>query len=415
MTTTGDATLSVTPDTVQHFHLDPIGGISGDMFLATMLDFMPQLKADVIQSMREAGLPDDWLVETSITKNHSMRGTHVRIQPPASGKSRPTGTFEKIKRMLQDSALPADISAKAIEIFTYLAQAEAHAHGVDIKDVHFHEIADWDSVADIVGAACIITTFKHASWSCATIPLGSGRVKTSHGPLPIPAPATTELLKGLPVMDDGVAGERVTPTGAAILKTLNPQPLELFTKRVIVGSGYGLGSKSFPGIANMLRVVAYAPENAAGLMDERVGVIRFEVDDQSPEDLAVGLSAIREADGVLDVCQWPVYAKKGRLASSVQVICAPGALRPVIETCLLQTTSIGLRWQYVERTILNRSNTNVRVKNTDVRAKHVIRPDGTRSTKLELDDVAAVAGTQREREQLRARADVALEAAGEAS
>ena len=209
---------------VSHLHLDPIGGMSGDMFLGTMLDACPELFDGLVRMMRTAGLPDDWQVELNPAKDHAMTGSRLSIVPPASGKSRPTGTFLKIKEMLKDAGLAPNVLTRALDIFTHLAKAEAKAHGTPLENVHFHEVADWDSVADIVGAAFCIEAFPGASWSVGPIPLGGGRVQTSHGPLPVPAPATAELLKGFAVIDDGVSGERVTPTGAAILKSLAPSP-----------------------------------------------------------------------------------------------------------------------------------------------------------------------------------------------
>lgn len=391
--------------TIRHLHLDPIGGIAGDMFLAAALDAFPDFETVVLSAMREAGLPEDWLLEKQAAKDKHMVGSRFAVVPPDSGKSRPTGNFRDIKRMLESSKLTEAVQLRAIQIFELLAEAESHAHGVPVEEVHFHELADWDSVSDIVGAACVIELFPQATWSVGPIPMGSGRVRTSHGPMPVPAPATTQLLKGFELIDDGVSGERVTPTGAAILKALKPSTRVPQGRWCIEASGQGFGTKVFPELANMLRLVAYSPSQSAvkssALIQEKIAVIRFEVDDQSPEDLAIALRLILKSDWVKDVCQWPVYAKKGRLASSVQVLCHADAVTEVAELCLLQTTSIGLRYRIEDRLLLERSEQLFSFDNEQLRVKRVLRPDAKMSFKLEADELEKYTQTQLERAELR--------------
>ena len=395
---------AITTEKISHLHLDPIGGMSGDMFLGTMLDACPELFDGLISVMRTAGLPGDWQVELSPAKDHAMTGSRLSIVPPASGKSRPTGTFLKIKEMLNGADLAPNVLARALDIFTHLAKAEAKAHGTPLEKVHFHEVADWDSVADIVGAAFCIEAFSGATWSVGPIPLGGGRVQTSHGPLPVPAPATAELLKGFTVIDDGISGERVTPTGAAILKSLAPSSKLPRGRFSLQATGQGFGTKSFDGLANMLRLLVYTdagaePSNASP--SEQIGIIRFEIDDQSPEDLATGLSHILDLEAVRDVTQWPVFGKKGRLGSSIQILCDSEALEEVAEACFLQTTTIGLRYRLENRIVLDREAYTVMHRDSALRVKEVMRPGGQRSFKIEADDLQLSAETQHERSQLR--------------
>lgn len=398
------APRAVTTEKISHLHLDPIGGLSGDMFLGTVLDACPELFDGLVSAVRTAGLPEDWHVVLEPAKDHAMTGSRLSIAPPAMGKSRPTGTFSDIKVMLNGSGLAPNVLARALDIFGHLAAAEAKVHGTPLEKVHFHEIADWDSVADIVGAAFCIEAFPGATWSVGPVPLGGGRVQTSHGPLPVPAPATAELLKGFLVIDDGVSGERVTPTGAAILRSLEPTPKLPAGRFSLKETGQGFGTNSFEGLANMLRLLIYTdagPGTSDIASSEKIAVIRFEVDDQSPEDLAIGLERVLRLEAVRDVTQWPAYGKKGRLSSSIQILCDVEAVEQVADACFLQTTTIGLRYHVENRFTLHREVQSVTHGETRLRVKEVMRPNGERSVKLEADDLAAMTKTQLERAQLK--------------
>lgn len=364
-----------------HIHLDPLGGLAGDMFLAALLDAHPDLASATFGAMRAAGLPDSWKAELAPHDDGTLTGHRVIIDGPGTDGAH--AHFAEIRANLQSAPLEPAVRERAVAIFTELARAEGAVHGVPIEQVHFHELADWDSVADIVGAALLIEALGPASWSVAPLPVGSGRVMTRHGPLPVPAPATARLLEGLGVHDDGIAGERVTPTGAAILRHLAPEPRLPVGPWRLQGTGHGFGSRRLPGISNVLRVVAYDRE-AAGRSDERVAVITFEVDDQSPEELAVGLEGLRRADGVLDVIQVPAFGKKGRVATQVQVLARPEGLDAVIDRCFLETTTIGLRWRIDARAVLAREV--VAVPGSEV--KLVTRPDGERTAKAEVDQAS---------------------------
>ena len=394
------------PGEALHLHLDPIGGISGDMFVAAILNAWPDLAAGTVRAMRAAGLPEDFSVEHVAARDHGLSGSRVAITPPPSGEVGPTGRFPDLRARFAAASLPAAVRERAIRILTLLAEAEASVHGIDIADVHFHELADWDSVADIAGAAHLIETLGPAGWSVAPVPLGSGRIDTAHGPLPVPAPATALLLEGIPVIDDGVAGERVTPTGAAILRALDAEFERPAGTSRIVAAGYGFGTRRLPSMSNALRVLAFA-QAAGGVGRERIGVIRFEVDDQTPEDLATGLARLAAADAVYDVCQWPAYGKKGRLFASVQVLCRWDTVPEVAEACLQETTTIGLRWRVEHRTTLERAATSVTVDGKPVAVKRVVRPGGRPTMKAEADDVTAAAETAADRADLRRRAEAA--------
>jgi pyridinium-3,5-bisthiocarboxylic acid mononucleotide nickel chelatase len=369
-----------------HLHLDPLGGLAGDMFLAALLDLKPEHAEGAFAAMRAAGLPDGWQTRLVRHDDGVLSGRRVVIEGPGNEVGAPPGHFREIRASLSAAPLRTAVRERAIAIFAELGEAEAAVHGVAVEDVHFHELADWDSVADIVGAAWLIEALAPASWSVAALPVGSGRIMTRHGPLPVPAPAAARLLQGFAMHDDGIAGERVTPTGAAILRHLRPESRLPPGSWRLVTTGSGFGTKRLPGVSNALRVVAYQ-QDGGWRQDEQVVVITFEVDDQSPEELALGLQALRAADGVLDVAQLPAFGKKGRLATQVQVLARPERLDAVIERCFIETTTIGLRWRIEARTLLAREVVTVAAQDGETAVKVVTRPGGLRTAKAEIDQV----------------------------
>lgn len=384
-----------------HIHLDALGGLAGDMFLAALLNARPECAPIAFEAMRAAGLPEVWRVGLRKHDDGRLTGHRMLIEPPAEGPARPTGVFREIRERLVAAPLGVAVRDHAIGIFTHLAEAEAAVHGVPIEDVHFHELADWDSVADIVGAAALIDAFGASSWSTGSLPQGGGRVMTQHGPLPVPAPATARLLAGFSLIDDGIAGERVTPTGAAILRHLGAASRLPPGAWRLGATGIGFGTKQLPGISNVLRVLLYEQAEGARI-DEQVAVIACEIDDQSGEELAVGLDHLRACDGVLDVIQVPAFGKKGRLVTQLQLLAQPERLDAVIAACFAETTTIGLRWRLEARTVLAREAVTV----GDVGVKIVTRPGGERTAKAEIDQIRAVPGGHAARTERRRAAEV---------
>jgi hypothetical protein len=208
--------------------------------------------------------------------------------------------------------------------------------------------------------------------------------------MPVPAPATALLLEGFSTIEDGIVGERVTPTGAAILRWLGCEHgLGSATKR-LHGSGLGFGSKNFPGLSNCLRVLVFAQDEAVASAGHReLAVITFEIDDQTPEDLAMGLDRLRGMAGVHDVLQIPAFGKKGRMVAHVQVLVRPESVEETVETCFRETTTIGLRTQLVRGRVLPRETAEVVLNGETLRVKLVDRPGGL-TGKTEVDDVQSV-------------------------
>ena len=369
-----------------HVHLDAVGGMAGDMFIAAILDARPDLADGTVAAMRAAGLPGTWSVALTEHKDHALTGHRLAIRCEEKDKPHHHVAFAQIRAMIDSCPLAAAVRERAVAIFRLLAEAEGAVHGIDADEVTFHEVGDWDSVADIVGAAYLIDALAATGWSVSALPLGSGRVKTAHGILPVPAPATARLLRGFETMDDGVPGERVTPTGAAILRHLEPAQGGPRPAARLIADGSGFGTRSLAGIPNMVRALLF--EGVAADTAIEVAVIAFEVDDQSPEDLAVGLGNLRRVDGVIDVLQAPAFGKKGRLVAAVQVLGRLEAVDAIAAACFMETTTLGVRWHATRRVVLERNLAHME----GVRVKVVTRPDGARSAKADIDDVREAAG-----------------------
>lgn len=384
-----------------HLHLDPVGGVAGDMFVAALLDLWPDKADPLARALTGLDLPEGVSAGPAAFSDGTLTGTRYLVA--AAKRDIHHRKFSDIRTLIAGSALAPEVRARAIAIFTLLAEVEGKVHGVATDDVAFHEIGAWDSIVDIVAAAFLIEAAGAASWSLAPLPLGSGRVRTAHGEMPVPPPAVALLIEGFPVIDDGRPGERVTPTGAAILRHLAPGfglPRAVLRHGAV---GYGFGTKRFQGISNVLRVSAFERSTAAGAV-ETIGVVRFEIDDQTPEDLAVGLERLRAAPGVIDVLQGAALGKKGRMVAQIQVLTRDDALETVAEACLAETTTLGVRLERVVRRTLPRESAVVNdVDGRAVRVKTARRPGGAHTTKAEMDDIAAASGDHADRMRRRAR------------
>ncbi len=420
-----------------HIHLDALGGVAGDMFAAALLDAFPEHQAGVGASIRAV----DARIACALQPHNDgiLRGTRFSVSVPGDAAEHGHGDpphahhghdrghshdhshdhshghghghdhhahdqghhhgpghghrpWSEIRAALNAANLAPSVRAHALGIFGHLADAEARVHGIAVDAVAFHEVGAFDSIADIVAAAHLIAVLEARSWSVSALPLGSGRVRTQHGPLPVPAPATTLLLDGFATLDDGIPGERVTPTGAAILRYLCGDDPGRGRPRGILGrTGIGFGTKVLPGLSNCLRALVLEDAAASRPGRRDLAVIAFEVDDQSGEDLAMGLDRLRAEPGILDVVQAPVLGKKGRMMAHIQVLVRPEGLEAAIAACFRETTTIGLRYHRVEGAVLDRESHTVEQAGRPVRVKVVDRPGG-RTAKAEADDARAHAG-----------------------
>jgi uncharacterized protein (TIGR00299 family) protein len=360
------------------------------MFVAALLNAWPALADELPALLTAAGLPPTVTVQALPCSDHGLQGTRFQVTCAGAAQQQVHTPFRAIREQLWNSALPAGVKERAVAIFTLLAAAEAQVHDIEVDAVALHEVGAWDSIADIVAAAFLLESLPITSWSVAALPLGSGRVRTAHGWLPVPAPATVRLLQGFVVQDDGREGERITPTGAAILHHLAPT------------YGIGFGTRHLDGLPNILRLLVLEPLPVR--QTEDVAVLQFEVDDQPAEDLALGLAKLRNLPAVLDVIQLPAVGKQGRLITQIQILARPEALDSVIEQCFSETTTLGLRWQISRRSVLERQTVEYNDGGQRIRVKVARRPHGVLTGKAEFRDVAP-AGGYAERAQLRQRAE----------
>ncbi|MCC7547866.1 MAG: LarC family nickel insertion protein [Burkholderiales bacterium] len=399
-----------------HIHLDAIGGVAGDMFLAAVVDAFPELEHTILAAQRAAGLPAEVNCRFLAHRDDILTGRRFEVDDPHEHAHRHAHAhdhhhhhdetpFARIRSNLERAPVDADVRARAIDMFTRLARVEGEVHGVPADEVRFHELGGWDSIADIVGAAAAISQLG-ATWSVSTLPLGRGRVKTAHGWIPVPSPATARLLAGYEFLDDGLEGERVTPTGAAIVSHLEAHQAMDRSRRRLRSTGCGFGTRTFPGTSNVLRLMAFdaAPAVAAAGGSDSVAVLAFEVDDQSPEDLAIGLDRLRERAGVLDILQMPALGKKGRISVHVQILAAPDAAEDVAQAVFLETSTLGVRRQLVERRVLSRDQVERRLDEHTVRVKLASR-GGHVTAKVESDDLRNVTGGRAARERARRAAE----------
>lgn len=378
-----------------HVHLDPVGGIAGDMFVAALLDAWPDLADGTIAAVRSVGLGDDVRIELLAHRDDVLTGSRFLVTGPElladkAGVHRHVH-WRDLRERLSAAPLAPAVGDRAIAIFTLLAEAEAGVHGTPVDEATFHEVGAWDSIADIVAAAFLIETIGAERWTVGPLPLGSGRVRCSHGELPVPAPATARLLEGFFFHDDGRPGERVTPTGAAILKQLQASSIGNKGPRRLLRTGHGFGLRRLDGMSNVLRALAFESVTVAptGGTQETVAVLSFEIDDQTAEDLAVGLDRLREMNAVLDVLQMPAFGKKGRLVTALRLLVRPNAVEEVTAACFAETSTLGVRHHLEERSVLARRQITTE---DGIGVKLAERPDGQATAKAESDDLATVAG-----------------------
>ena len=365
--------------------LDPFSGISGDMTLGALLGV--GLDAEWLR-----GLPERLGLEGIIVEiREVLRGELVcwkvdfRIPPQPHGRH-----IVQIRALVAASGAPDHVRALADAAFWAIAEAEGAIHGMPPEQVHLHEVGAVDAILDVVGVIWGLSELGVQEVRCGLLRTGDGTVRAAHGLLPVPAPATLKLLEGHQISPgpEG-AGELVTPTGAALVRVLSAgAPPAVYTP---VRSGYGAGTKDFPGRANALRVIlADVPPMATEIGREPLALITCDVDDMSPEYLAAVTEHAR-ADGALDVVLLPTTMKKGRAGTRLEVLCRPEDAERFERMVLSETTSIGVRRSDVTRVALPRTERAVEVLGHPIRLKVVILPAGGTRAKPEFDDVQRAA------------------------
>lgn len=379
-------------------HFDCFSGISGDMTLAALID--AGVNADAIRhAVSSLNLPIQLEVEK--TRKGGFAATFVRVEAKEEKSHRFLTEIEEIVGL---SGLNERQRTLALKIFRRLAEAEASAHGLPLEKVHFHEVGALDSIADIVGAAVGLDLLGAEQFTSRSVPTGSGMVKCAHGMMPIPAPGTAELLKGVPLADSPIKAELTTPTGAAILTTIlrecarpAEQPWIDQPLMTVEHIGHGAGRKDFPEQPNLLRLfVGTAPieasqvASAPGVFQDEVWMLETNLDDLPAEMIGYCFERLLAA-GALDVFSTPIFMKKNRPAVMLSVL-APLESVPALEDILFRETgTFGVRRYPFSRSKLQRRPNTVDTSWGPIQGKVGWRPGESPLFTPEYEDCARVA------------------------
>jgi hypothetical protein len=365
---------------------DCFSGISGDMVLGALVDAgcnLAQVEAELSR------LPVyGWKISAEKVIQGGLAATRVHVECSEHHHHRSLST---ILQLIEEAGLPPRVADRASKIFRHLGQAEARVHNVPVQKVHFHEVGAVDAIVDIVGASVGFELIGVDEFACSALNVGSGRVQTQHGNLPVPAPATAELLRGAPTYSTGVQCELVTPTGAAIVATLasrfGAQPA--MTVRAI---GYGAGAAVLTEQPNVLRLFVgeTAVQEAGEPRDETIIVLEANLDDMSPQIYGYFVECALKA-GALDVFSTPVQMKKNRPGQLVTVLCESAASERMTDLIFRETTTLGVRRSSVQRRTLHRVSFTVETQLGPIRVK-VARLNGyTLNAAPEYDDCQKIA------------------------
>lgn len=376
-------------------YFDCFAGASGDMILGALLDAGLELSALTaelarlglsgytlgVQKVRKQGIGGSQALvnlhaeENASQSHHHVHAHHHDHRHPAHHQAhdahhddhhghdhhhalhhhpapQPHRNLHDIRNIITASSLTDPIKARSIRIFERLAEAEARVHHSTLEEVHFHEVGALDAIIDVVGAVVGLTALGIEAVYCSPLHVGCGTVTCAHGTLPVPAPATLELIRGKPVYSTGVKGELLTPTGAAILTTLAVDfgPLPAMTVQQV---GYGAGQKDLP-MSNLLRLsIGTLACSTPPYPIERVAVLKTTIDDMNPQLYDYVMERLLDM-GARDVFYAPVQMKKNRLGTLVTVLCPVEMVNLMADVLLRETTSIGLRWHFEERIIAHR-------------------------------------------------------------
>jgi pyridinium-3,5-bisthiocarboxylic acid mononucleotide nickel chelatase len=373
-------------------YLECFAGISGDMLLGALVDagapaelllqtarelnIGAELKVELvdrsgIRSTKVDVLADGKIAEASHHQNdqdgHSHDHDHSHGHSHEHHDHAHGRNWKQIQELIMRASLGEDARALALRAFELLAQAEAKIHGVPVDEVHFHEVGGVDAITDIVCGAVGLCSLGVESWYASAVNVGSGHVHCAHGRFPVPAPATAELLKGIPTYSAGPKRELTTPTGAALLRALGCT----FGEAPVMAAsaiGYGAGTANPEGFPNVLRLTIGEGAEARACKSDRVVVLECAVDDASPQVVAHAMELALE-NGALDAMATPVTMKKGRLGTLLTVLARPENAAAIEGLLFRETTTLGIRRRTEERVILERSFVTVETAYGLIRVK----------------------------------------------
>src|SRR5579863_1112058 len=344
-------------------YFDCFSGISGDMTLGALVDAglsVEHLRGE-LSGLRVAG----WELTAEKVWKNGMAATYVRVKTEDQSKHR---SLSAILEILEKSELAPRVRERAGAIFRKLGEAEARVHDVPLEKIHFHEVGAVDAIVDIVGACVGFEALGIEKFACSPLNVGGGTAKMAHGVLPVPAPATANLLQGKPTYSNGVQKELVTPTGAAIVATLcdsfGPQPA-----MTVSAIGYGAGTADLEGQPNVVRImIGEAAEKSVAGFDEEIAVIEANLDDMNPQIYGYFLEKALSA-GALDVYTTPVQMKKNRPGTLLTVLCQPADVQALMLLIFAETTTFGVRTYSAQRRVLPREWVSVATDYGHVRIK----------------------------------------------
>ncbi len=389
-------------------HLDLFSGVSGNMFLGALLDLgvsRKELDRDL------AGLGVDYKLRVKKVSRGALAARYVEVLVP-NARSQTHGhgkTYREIRALLKKAKLATPVRARALAIFEALAVAEGKVHGVVPEKVHFHEVGAVDAIVDITGAAIGLSHLEIQRVTASPVALGHGTVETEHGVLPLPAPATLELLRGVPTVPAHVAWETATPTGAAIVRTIVDEfsPLPAMTPEKI---GHGAGNDRPGPMPNVLRAVL---GEADDMTHDRVVSLECNLDDFVPEHFDYLMERLFEA-GALDVSLQNIQMKKNRPGFLVRVLARPIQRIELAEILMAESTTLGVRSVEWDRVVLHRHSRKVATPFGRISVKFIHARDGRVEVSAEYDDCKRAARKHKTalREVVRAAEKAAEETLG---
>ncbi|NTU43705.1 MAG: nickel pincer cofactor biosynthesis protein LarC [Nitrospirales bacterium] len=364
-------------------HFDCFSGISGDMTIAALVDAGADLRA-IKEELRK--LPfSGYSLSAGKTKRAGISGTQVEVI--VDEKKEKPRKWDDIRGIIESSELADPIKEQGLSIFRTLFAAEAKVHGEPVEEVHLHELGGIDCIVDIFGSLIGLDLLRIGKISVSPIHMGGGFVKTSHGKLPVPAPATAELLKGFPAYSTDIPFELTTPTGAAIIAGLAlPSPMPEMTIEAV---GYGAGAREIPSAPNLLRI--FIGEELRQISGDEVSVIETNIDDMNPQLYEAVMEKLFQA-GALDVFLENIIMKKGRPAIKLTTLCHEERAESIKALIFRETTTIGLRYSRVSREVLERETLQIKTRFGNVRVK-AARLHGTIvNAGPEYDDLKEISG-----------------------
>lgn len=372
-------------------YLDCNMGAAGDMIAASLLELLPDKEA-FLEQMNGLGIPHVKM-ETERVSKCGILGTYfcVKVGDVQEGEElhdhgHHHSSMQEIEHIISHLNLKEKVKKDVLAVYSLIAEAESHVHGVPVTDIHFHEVGTLDAIADITAVCLLIDHIGADQVLVSPIQVGSGEVRCAHGILPVPAPAAAYLLKGIPIFSGEIKGELCTPTGAALLKHFT-SGFEEMPEMKVDAIGYGMGKKDF-GRANCIRALLGETKDQKDLVLE----LSCNVDDMTAEEIGFTMEQLFEG-GALEVYTIPIGMKKSRPGTLIRAICTQEKREEVTELLFRYTTTLGIREMKTQRYVLDREIVTLETPYGPVRRKDSFGY-GVRRSKYEYEDLARIAKEQ---------------------